>query len=732
MAVEAAMTAAQRRFVYGANVALTVVLLVVLLALVNWAAARYGGRLDLTSTGLNSLSPRTVRLLGSLQQDITLTSLYSLALKEIRPHAEKHKQRVEDLLDLYETAGRGRVSVFRIDPSEQPDKVNELLERLASKPAYRDEARPHAEALQRFPELNSRIVQAVQAELPRIEEFARADARLNRLAELAIVARMLRQISSEAQATEREVQQLSAEAIPRYGRAMELVRDHLGTARSNLQTAVDWMSGDAQKLDWLAEDVRAYFAEARSRFGPVLEALDAELKQIQELKQVELEQLYESLKAGQTILVETPEKAAVLSQEDVWPFRTDRNAPPPPDDDPRDFAGEQAVSSAILRLTQKEKTAVVFTRFGGQPLLEPDFAQMNPMAPPPEAPFRTLHGLLEKENFEVTEWDVQAQANPPAIENAARTVYVVFPPREPQSPNPMQPPRTPPISDEQKQKILDAVNRSRLAIFLVGWQSPTNAMIPFSAPYAFAEYLKTDWGIDVRSSNLVVHFVPNPQRQGLWIPASRNPLMVSSSSEGGAAFRFTEHPIGRPLQSLPAGFHAAAPLLIIPAASRPAGLKIEEIAVVDRSEDVWGISNLNRTEEDFQKRQGTRRYEEDIAAPFALAVAASKENGQKLVVFASEQFAADSVLQMASLIAIGNALQLAQAYPGNPDLFVNAIHWLTGDADRIAVGPQRGTVPRLDRLKEGPVATFWRAFLVGVWPAVALAAGAAMWFVRRR
>ncbi len=727
MAMNESLNAAPRRILYGANVAVTVVLAVVLMAIVNWAAGRFGGQIDMTRAGVNSLSPRTVQLVRSLDRDVTITSLFSVALKEIRPHAEKHKQLVADLLDLYENAGRGRVAVFQLDPGQSPERVDELLKRLADKPAYRDEAKPHAESLARFPELGARVSELVQSELARVEDLVRADQRLNRVPELAIIARLMRQTVGDIQAALGDVETLKTEAIPRYGAALDIVRDTLNTTRSGLQSAVQWMTQDAQGLEWMAEDARAFFLESAPRYQTLLEAIDAELASVQDLKPVELEQLYESLKAGQTILVETDEKARVLTQEDVLPFRADRNAPAPPDGDLREFAGEAAVSSAILQLTQKDKTAIVFARYGGSALLAPDFSQMNPMAPPPEAPFGRLGGILEKENFQVAEWDVQMQPDPPVVEGAARTVYVVFPPREPQSPNPMQPPREPPITDEQKQKILDAARGAGMAIFLVGWQPPANPMIPMAPEYAFAEQLKSEWGIEVSSKHLAVEFTPNPQREGVWVPASRNPLVLTSE-----AIRFTEHAIGRPLQSLPVGLQAAAPLRLAAPAQRPAGVTLETIAETPASDDIWAISDLARTEEDFEKRQGTQRYDDDVAAPFAVGVAASNDKGQRLVVISSEQFASDAVLDSASLVQIGNVLQLAQSYPGNADLFLNAVHWLTGDADRISVGPQRGAVPRLDRLKEGPVATFLSVFFVGIWPGLALAAGALVWFTRRR
>lgn len=74
---------------------------------------------------------------------------------------------------------------------------------------------------------------------------------------------------------------------------------------------------------------------------------------------------------------------------------------------------------------------------------------------------------------------------------------------------------------------------------------------------------------------------------------------------------------------------------------------------------------------------------------------------------------------------------LGSLYPANSDLLINALHWLTGEADRIAVGPRRAELPRLSNLRESTAAALpW--VLVGVWPAVALVVGLGVWFVRRR
>jgi hypothetical protein len=726
MAVSEAMTANKRRVIYGLNVALTIVLAIALVGVVVWAAGAYGGRADLTRARVNSLSLRTVQLLHGLDQNVTITGLYSTALKEVRPYAEKHKNSVSDLLDLYETAGRGKVTTAMIDPGANPNQITALLARLKEKPAYKDEAKPHAEALAAFPTLSTRLAELMQGELNEINGLRDADPALANVRPLSIIERNLQLMARDAQNTEADMQALEQDEIPRYGEAVNTVKEYLEHVKAVLQDAMDWMKTSGAGTPELAADTKAFFASAPNRYATILGEVQALLKKTEDLAPVELEDVYETLKRGQTILVETEQKASVLSQDDVWPWRTDRNAPPPPDGDMRDFAGEQAISSAILKLTQKTKTAVIFTRFGGESLLTAPPPTNPMMMRMPQAPYGILNDLLQKENFITREWDVQTQDDPPEIEEASRLIYVVFPPEPPEQPNQMRPAPTPRINAEQKQRIYDAVKEAGMAVFLTSWMPPSSQFMPTPEKYEFNDYLKSTWGIAVDDAHLALQFAVNPQRDGLMFPASRNLLIESE------AFHYTDHPIGAPLRGLPAAFQAVAPLQLLTGDAAPAGVTLKPIVEVNDTEDVWAIGNLARINEDLQKNQGTRRYDDDTPAPFPLGIAATDSDGRKLVVLASDGFVSDAVLNMAQMVMVGGGLRLAKLYPGNTDLFVNALHWLTGNADRIAVGPQRGDVPRLDKLEEGSTLTFTRVFLVGIWPAVALLVGACVWLLRRR
>ena len=726
MAVSKTMTASKRRLVYGLNVAATIVLAIVLVGVLVWAAGEYGGRADLTRSGVNSLSPRTVQLLRGLDENVTITGLYSTALKEVRPFAEKHQARVGDLLDLYETAARGTVATQMIDPSESPAQVTALLARLKEKPAYKDEAKPHAQALEAFPAVSAQLVELMQGDLNEISHLADTDPALANVRALSIIQRNLQVTVREAQSTEADVKALKEDEIPRYGQAGEAVKDYLEQAKAVLQDALDWMRTTGVGTAGISPETKTFFTGAPSRYAAALGETQQLLSQTEDLAPVKLEDVYETLKRGQTILVETENEATVLTQDDVWPWRSDRGAPPPPDGDTRDFTGEQAISSAILKLTQKTKTAVIFTRFGGESLLTAPPPTNQMMMRMPQAPYGVLNDLLQKENFITQEWDVQTQPDPPEVAGASRLIYVVFPPAPPPQQNPMRPSPVPRINPDQKQRIYAAVKEAGMAVFLTSWKPPSSQFMPTPEKYEFNEYLKSTWGIAVDDTHLALQFAVNPQSDGLMIPVSRN-LMIASQ-----VFHYSDHPIGAPLKGLPAALQSVAPLRIFGGDEAPEGVTLEPIVEVNDTEDVWAISNLVRIQEDLDKNRGTRRYDDDIVAPFPLAVSATDSEDRKLVVFASDGFVSDSVVNMAQMVMVGGALRLAKLYPGNTDLFVNALHWLTGNADRIAVGPQRGDVPRLDKLEEGSMLTWTRVFLVGIWPAVALLAGATVWLLRRR
>lgn len=728
MAVAKATSVTQRRFVYGANVAVQIAL-VVAVAVGAVYAARDRGQVDLTRSGVNSLSKRTEALLRNLDQDVTITALYTV-LSEYDTRAQKRRDAVRDLLRLYESAGRGRVTANLIDPMKDRARLPVLLKRLREKPAYQDEARPHQEALAALPELNERIRQLIDGHVARIEELVAATPEL-RTSALAEVGQELGRLRRKAEDVSVDLGELTTGDIPFYGRAVETARTYLETVQRWMQAVGDWVARQSAGSAGLSAEALAFLQQANRDYQALLPDVSGQLERMRDLKRVELENLAEQLNRwveAPPILVETGERAAVLSFAEVWPFRSGPDGAGP-DGDEREFAGEQAVSSAILRLTQKEKTAVVFTRFGGPSPIIPDFSQMSMMRRLPEAPYGALNELLRKENFITEDWDVATQKTPPTVADAARTVYVVFPPTPPPQPDPRRPAPQPAISPDDVRIVREAVESAGMAIFLAGASS---RLMGGSGNYEFADYLESEWGIEVLHDYLTLRFAPSAENPELFV--LRRPPVVIDTEERSARCRLTDHAITAPLRGSVAGFMAACPLRIAAGPeTRPAGVQVHPLAVVAPTTDVWAVRDVARVDSDLSSQRGTRPYEDDLKPPFPLAVAAEKGQTQRLVVFGSSAFAANTMLEAPGGYAFTSAgLVPYPAYPANPDLFINAVHWLTREADRISVGARRTEVPRLTELKEGFWMDFWRVFLVGIWPGLALLVGGGVWLFRRR
>lgn len=723
------MSQSSRRFIFGINVAINVVLAVIVLGFAVWGAGRIGAKFDASSAGANSLSPRTVGLLRDVSENVTITGLYSTVAKELRKHAEKHRAGVADLLDLYETAGRGKVSVAMIDPATQQADVQKLLKRLGDKAAYKDEFKPHIDAITAFPTLSQKIAAFLQGEVTQFDEMAKKDEAVLRVAGVPASKRAFQSTIRALGDLDKDLEELKAAEIPRYGSATKLVKEKLEEIRTAMQQSSDWFATNAPQLMNISTESRNYLAGARERYATLIAEIDGVVQNLNALKPCKLEEVYDGLKSGENILVETASEAVAVSGNDVWSYPTD-NRPPAADGDRLVFTGESAVSSAILKLTQKEKTAVVFVRFGGDALLKPDFSKINPMQQQmPQARMGRLNELMMKENFATEEWDVAASPTPPKVEGAKKTIYVVFPPLPPQ-PSP-QNPRPMGLAPEQRTAIQNAVAESGLAMFVAGWMQPQGQMGMFMPRmYEFNDFLKANWGAEVQADYLVLQFTPNPEKPGLWMPAQRGQQAMLVGAPD--AMRFTDQEIAAPLQSLPGAFLAASPIKLAKPDSRPAGITLEPIIQTPDKESIWAFNNLQRVSEDFNKKQGTTRHEDDLTGPLVLGVA-GKSDKARVVIFGCEDFVNDSMLEAGGLALVGGQLTLASLYPANKDLFINSLHWLTQNSNRIAVGPSQGDVPRLDRLKEDSTATMCRVFLVAILPMLAVVVSlAATWLLRGR
>ncbi|MBI4498134.1 MAG: Gldg family protein [Chloroflexi bacterium] len=107
-----------RRFRYGGNTFVMVALALAVLVAANLVVSKLKVRWDLTAEGTYTLSEQTQKVLGNLQEPITITGFYTA-------FAAAGRQQAEDLLKEYQTH-TDKLQVEFVDPDQQPGRARQL------------------------------------------------------------------------------------------------------------------------------------------------------------------------------------------------------------------------------------------------------------------------------------------------------------------------------------------------------------------------------------------------------------------------------------------------------------------------------------------------------------------------------------------------------------------------------------------------------------------------------
>jgi ABC-type uncharacterized transport system involved in gliding motility auxiliary subunit len=102
---------------YGANAVFYSVLVLLIVVAVNFLSARHRKRVDLTSSGANTLAPQTIRILGSLAKDVEMIAFYT-------DNGTQQRQRFEDLAGEYRYHTR-RLKARVVNPLKSPGEARQ-------------------------------------------------------------------------------------------------------------------------------------------------------------------------------------------------------------------------------------------------------------------------------------------------------------------------------------------------------------------------------------------------------------------------------------------------------------------------------------------------------------------------------------------------------------------------------------------------------------------------------
>jgi ABC-type uncharacterized transport system len=698
----------KRRLTIGANVLLATIAVIGIVGFCQWFAFSEPYRVDMTSTGINSLSDGTETLLENLDKNVRITSLYFEADLEEEDQS-RYRQATQNLLDLYELNNRTKIRANWINPLKDQQKFQALVARLRTIPKFESEIKAYQDRIKTYQDdLDEKIRAALQNELALVAKVTTGGIDdIPNASPLAQVEVTLRQLETQLQARREKIDGLVALAMPEYAAALNEIKT-IYTQVGDLFKQIGKFGQDviAQGVSLPPQQVD-YLQGANGRLVSIVGDIEGETTKTQELKPLSINKLLDQmLPNSNAILVDTDDDATIIDFTKVWP-PIDPSAARAPFER-RAFKGEEKLTSAILRATHKEQTAIVFVRFGGMPLLF--LGGMPGQAP---APYSVMNQQLEDANFVVKEWDLKTQEKPPVINPVpTRTIFVVMRPETQRSPFQQQ--QSEPFSDAHREKLVKLIGDSGRAMFIAGW-SPLFQALP--ASYEYGDYLKDTWGIDVNYHALLIQ------------AANRAPgeYVIPQGFFNIGGLSVGDHPIVDSPRARQLVFPFCAPLEFSKQA--PDGVEQTTLVTAPARDGLWGISRFEKYREQYQARDYVVKEQNDLEGPFTLAIAATKGDA-KVVVISSRDFATDQVAFAREMAMTPNGVTIRSRNPGNIGLFINTLHWLNDNTEFMNVGqPIDSAVLAIP--SETTVKTV-QAITIGAWPALTMFLGGVVWWIRRR
>src|SRR5436190_5390094 len=359
-------TQKQRWVKYGANVALAIIVVILLAGLLTYGAQRVDRRVDTTAAGIYSLKPQTVNLIKDNKQKIKLVSLYQAKTRkgEDNPYAGP----VRDLLEEYARKGKN-IEFEAIDPVTQPTLTDNLVSEAVSKyggavKAYKDFVDEFFKTT--YPQLND-LMTKEGAQLANVQTDAFGeDERGQTLA--AVVDTVREQLPQSLVRLKETTDRALKPKFPDYKAIVDRIKDRLDSI-SQTEGELIKVSGAFKTNEKVPDALKKYFADATPRLEAIKKLSDDTKKKIDTLGELKVGELQTAIKGQDLILVLGENEWRVINSDQVWVADTRdlRGFTEGQTIKPR-FAGEQAVTTAILGLTAGTKPKIAFIRAGGPPL----------------------------------------------------------------------------------------------------------------------------------------------------------------------------------------------------------------------------------------------------------------------------------------------------------------------------------------------------------------------------
>ena len=700
----------ERWLKYGGNVALATIIVILLAVLVVYLSERKSKRIDTTATGLYSLKPQTINLIKDNTQKIRIISLYTKSKPPVDEEATDapkidtagQAETVADLLEEYRSKGRN-IEVETIDPTASPVKVENLTNEVVEK--YGGQVKTYRNFAESYSGKYKKIGELATAESARVKLLLNAKDLPEDLGQFFYeVSETLRTLPGTLQEAQEESGKFLKEKPANYKGLTESV-DRRASRQSKLwgQIITQFTAIKASKTIKMPEAVTQYMTDSLPRYQEMKKVADDLVAEVKGLGELKLDDLRTALRQRNSILIRGESEWKIIPYEKVWRSEP-RRARGGPDEAavPPRFAGEQMITTALWAMQHPQKLKVVFVRAGGEPVTQAGF-------PPFLRPgvFADVSEQLREYNYEVLDKDLtgmaamqqqRMQAPEPSDAEIKDAVWVVVNSPSQQSRGGPSPTISP--------KVAEHLMNGGSALFL---------MAPKSDDMSVA--LK-DFGVEVNTNAVIVH--EQFKSEGAKGDQVEQILMYSFVF---AIRNWGEHALTAPMRSLPGVLIGAVPVNV----KATAGVKSTALIPIPTAPEAprsWGETDFNSLEADqkveFNPNKG------DLPGPLWTGAAAEKDKS-RIVVIGSLQMPASGVIDFQD----PDGRTRSRRFPGNSELFMNSIYWLSRQETMIAISPAAMDVSRIGDMSRG-TQSFWRVgvLLIGL-PGAVIAAGALVWFARR-
>ncbi len=658
--------------------------------------------------------------LAELQERLTRVSSRLRSLSAVPERAKKHRRELISAAATVKSAlAKASVCIGRANSPLPQDSLKVLKSFAVDIRVAADSAQLAATKLEQFagkgPVRSARSWRLERISLPGL--YRSISRRINNIADQAegLIRPTVKVADRQRFVT--DVRQV----IPQYLAGAE-----------KIQTSVNALLDELTKLD---KHTQKIFARAKqdnylqAQIKPLAKLLEqaAEVKPLPE----HLNELIKKINQDNIVLIEIGDKTGVVGFDEVWPLRAGQQASPGDKDGQgkRAFHGDSALCAKMLSMTSEPFAEVVLTFFEDIPEKYSPYQQQQLMVGPIPSPFlQTVRERLEKANLKVTEWNIAKQPNPAKASEGRPQVLLILPPPEPTPMQPKMPRRRPEWSGAEVEKVRKIISGGTPAIFLTGylWPMPMRGML-IPARYGFGDYLRDDWGIDVKTNLRVIRTKPDSHAPGKFkLEVVQWQFMPLSS--------FTDHVIGKPLQARRMYWYNACPITTV--SDSKTGAIIKDILAIpgDRNE-IWAISDIRAFFDKVREREPLEADPDngDLIPPFAVAVEANKQVGSKqarIVVLAAGESFTDHYLQNPVYNISEDGTMVPEPPPvADVDLLTNSIYHLSGKDEYIGAGPS--IIEPIGQIASGTMLGVKIIFGLA-WPALMFAVGIVVMIVRKR